>query len=392
MYTLPRLLVLPLAVLLGCGEAGPKSEAQAKAAIEARLSERYGAAFSVASVRHQARGLDGYEADRHSFEAYPDDAPANSFEGLVDFDEGHESWTDTWPCIRDAEAMQAALDEALAGLKVQRSESRCADDLLAEADPTTPGAAFVWTAQVTVFGAPEQSADQDAQAALLAANTPIHTKLTQAATTNGPTRWAWQVDRYTRGKAFVDANGDAPLSPAMQMWFEGSTVSSHEVETEVSRFDYRATGVEADLRALAEQHLPPTGELSVVVRSNERSRAMVKQSPDMSLADVPPGQLGNLVGILALTVQGSPEVRGPAVRDWMTHLHQSLPKDRFSPSTYIAFYDDDTDPDRSRGLQPDKQGTVWLVNSGVGIRVRSQTMDDIQPITAIRYVVPGDAP
>jgi hypothetical protein len=377
-------------LLVACGPSGPKSEAEAKAAVEARLAERYGDAFTVAKVRQVARGLDGFGADRHAFEAYPDADPAKSFDGLVDFDEEHATWSDDWPCIRDQDALQAALDAVLDGKHSGRAESVCSEALLGTADVTVPGATFVWTAQVSVFGGiGDGVAGPDA---LLAANEPVHAELVEAATAAGVQHYAWQVDRYERGEAIVMPNGDHPLSPAMQMWLLGSTVSREDLPVQVSKFFYRATGVEAELQAIAETKLPPTGEVWVRVRSNARSENLVKQASDAALADIPRDYQSDLVGIVTATVVGTPEEQGPAVRDWLTHLHQSLSEGRFSPTTYVAFYDPDTDPDVPRHQQADKQGTIWMINSGVGLRVRRQTMEGIQPITVIRYVVPGDSP
>ena len=48
------------------------------------------------------------------------------------------------------------------------------------------------------------------------------------------------------------------------------------------------------------------------------------------------------------------------------------------------------DDGRPLSAQPEAQKTMWMYTGSTGLRIRSEGIEGIQPITALRYVIPGD--
>ncbi|MEZ4321460.1 MAG: hypothetical protein R3F61_28570 [Myxococcota bacterium] len=368
-----------LSLLIACGPSGPTADSTVRGRVLEHLEARYGEPFTVDHTEHKGRGLEGLDADGHSFVAWPTARPEQRFEGRVDLDLEPVRWMEDYLCLRDAEASDTAAHEAAKqpGTKPLDTTSTCNRDRLAEVDPRAPLAAFDWVVRLATFG-PEVEAAAD----------PLHSAIGQAANDAGARLVESRVFVYERGQDTILHFGDAPIPPPVAMWYVGSSQRVAESPA-VVRQKQRAPGVEAELRVLAEAGLP-AGRLDVrVVADDEDVAARIAANPDVGFDALTPDQRQGLSGWIQLAVVGTPDERGDEVRTWIQHTFDSLPRSRFLPMITVSFFAS-AEPGRPLSTQPDAQQEVWMYSGSVGLRIRANGIAGIEPITAIRYVVPGD--
>jgi len=373
-----------LLVLLTACDSSPHSESAARSAIENHLADRYGEAFAATRVTHIARGLDGLEADRHAFQAHPVAQEGQSFQGTVDFDLEPRVWVEDFPCIRGEQPIQAALDDVVkrTGAHIVKAESRCLPDALPDADPHKLGAAFQWKVRLAIFDTGELSE----------VTTPLHKLVDEAAAEVGLGSLSSQVDVYERGVDTVRHFPDVPIPPSVSMWYRGTTVQTEPGgAVTTARTMARATAIEAQLTQLVGSTPLPHSTTAVRVFGTDEIEARIRRTPEIPLDQLPIDEHLSLEGYLSLAIIGLPADRGDEVRAWVESLYRRLPPGRFAPSTYVVFFDPSVD-DRPLDTQPDKQREVWLYSRSAGIRIRSDGIAQVIPITAIRYAIPAGSP